>query len=121
MKELFSLLMAGAVMWGCTHDPNIPTDPIISYKNDVAPIILNNCAIPDCHSSTTGRRHVPPLQTYSEVRQVVDATGKDAMKSLLMSAITSLNGEKAMPPGQPLPQTQLKVIYIWILQGAKDN
>ena len=104
----------------CSHEPTIPTDPIISFAKDVSPIILNNCATADCHAST-GNQHERPLETYGEVMHYVDMVGKDAYKSRLMVAITSLNGEKAMPPNRPLPEAQLKIIYIWILQGAKDN
>lgn len=108
-------------IWGCSHEPAIPSDPIISYTNDVAPIILNNCATAGCHASSSGGHDHRPLETYNQVMHYVNYTGKDAMKSELMNVITTLNFDKAMPPSQPLPETQLKIIYIWILQGAKDN
>jgi hypothetical protein len=120
VKKISSCVLLLILVWGCSHEPAIPSDPVVSYSKDVAPIILNNCATTDCHSST-GRQHERPLETYSEVMKYVNVTGVNAYKCRLMDALTSLNGDSAMPPNQPLPETQLKLIYIWILQGAKDN
>jgi len=99
----------------CRHNPNIPESPIFTFNKDVSSITLNNCATVGCHDGTSERRR---LQTYSEVMHYV-SPGKP-YSSKLFTTIIKLSGNK-MPPNGPLSDPQIRTIYVWILQGAKEN
>ncbi|MDB5274569.1 MAG: hypothetical protein JWO58_2936 [Chitinophagaceae bacterium] len=101
----------------CHHKPVIPDLPAISYNVDINPILQNNCALSGCHDANTRRS----LVYYDDVMRYVSAG--NAPKSQLYKSIISLGGlgTKPMPPSQPLSEDQLKLIYAWIMQGAKNN
>lgn len=118
-KKWLVLLMMGLWTSACTQEPVIP-EKSISFSSTISPLIKNNCASANgCHGASGGEAR--SLTSYDDVMHYADATGKKAMKSKLMHAITALNGEEAMPPGNPLPDEQIKTIYIWLLQGAPNN
>ena len=101
----------------CRHKPVIPDLPAISFGKDVQPIITANCALSGCHEAYTQKS----LADYNDVMRYI--TPGDAPKSQLYKSIISLGGigTKPMPPSQPLSEEQLKLIYVWIMQGAKRN
>jgi hypothetical protein len=109
------LILFVIVLAGCRHTPDIPLTPLLTYDNDVSTITSNNCATSGCHDGTS-RRH--PLLTYSEVMQYV--TPGKPYDSKLFTAVIKLTGNK-MPPQGPLTDAQIKTIYVWILQGAKEK
>lgn len=109
---------AGIATWmiaaGCRHDPVVPVTPQISFKNDVAPIVIGNCGQSGCHDGTREGR---ALTNYSQVMHMV-VPGQPYQSELFN--VMATNGPNVMPPS-PLPNAQVKIVYIWILQGAKDN
>jgi hypothetical protein len=100
---------------GCRHNPEVPVSPIFTFNKDISSITLNNCATVGCHDGTSERRS---LITYPDLMHYVTA-GKP-YSSKLFTTIIKLSGNK-MPPNGPLSDPQIKSIYIWILQGAKEN
>lgn len=112
---LFALAGITFMPLSCTHDPVIPDTPAISFKDEVLPIIVNNCAKSGCHDGGAEFS----LQNYEEISSNVQAG--DARKSELYKVINTLWGEKAMPPDGPLSDQQITLIYTWIMQGAKNN
>ncbi len=102
--------------FGCRHSPDIPTSPIFTFNKDINTITLNNCATAGCHDGSTERK---PLITYSNLMHYV--TPGKPYSSKLFTTIITLTGDKKMPPRAPLADQQIKAIYIWILQGAKEN
>lgn len=117
MKKKFLIILIFVLpgMIGCRHDPDIPASPILTYENDISSIISNNCATAGCHDGG-GRKRA--LTTYSEVMHYV-SSGKP-YSSELFNAMVKLSGDK-MPPQGPLSDLQIRSIYIWILQGAKEK
>jgi len=103
------------ILLSCRHDPEIPISPVFTFDKDVSAITLNNCATIGCHDGTSKRR---PLITYADVMHYVSA-GKP-YDSKLFTEIIKLSGSK-MPPAGPLSDPQIKTIYVWILQGSKEN
>ena len=99
----------------CMHDPVVPTTPQISFKDDITPIVVGNCAQSGCHD---GGREGFALKNYEEVMRHVNAG--QPYKSKLFTVMAS-NGPNRMPPNNPLPNEQVKLVYIWILQGALNN
>jgi Planctomycete cytochrome C len=110
-----TILLSLLFVFGCRHEPVIPVSPIFTFNNDVSSITLNNCATVGCHDGSSERRR---LQTYSEVMHYV--TPGKPYSSKLFTDIIKLSGNK-MPPNGPLSDPQIRTIYVWILQGAKEN
>jgi hypothetical protein len=115
MLVFFIFLSSIFLISACHQKPIIPASPAISYSNEVQPIVLGNCATPGCHNSNS---HLRALTNYNEVMIYIKAG--NASKSQLYKAITSLSSNE-MPPSHPLSEEQIKLIYVWIMQGAKNN
>jgi hypothetical protein len=99
----------------CRHNPDIPVSPIFTFTKDISTITLNNCATTGCHDGSGKRR---PLISYSDVMHYV--TPGKPYNSKLFKVIIKLSGDK-MPPTGTLADGEIKSVYIWILQGAKEN
>ena len=99
----------------CRHEPVIPAQQV-SFSQDVLPVLAGNCAEPGCHG---GKHH--SLMTYSSVIKKV--TPGDPHNSEIYQYITAQPPARVMPipPNPPLQPAQIDIIYVWILQGAKDN
>lgn len=106
----------------CKHDPIIPTNPAMSFKTDVQPIIISNCTTSGCHGGSNSGHHGEgdafPLLTYQDVMS--RTTAYDANNSRIYTSLSG-NGEGRMPPNGQLSDRQTMIIYLWIMQGAKDN
>lgn len=79
----------------------------ISYKSNIEPIILANCAVSGCHV-TGGRR--PDLSSYTAVKAAA-------------AGVKNRTGNRTMPIGanRTLSQEQIDMIACWVDDGAKDN
>jgi hypothetical protein len=117
MKKSFSVVLFFVFIGfsSCRHDPDIPLSPILTYDADIKTIISNNCAISGCHDGN-GRKQ--KLTSYSQVLHYV--TPGKPYQSNLFTSMVQLTGNKMPPTGQ-LADVQIRAVYIWILQGAKEN
>src|SRR5437899_8265847 len=94
----------------------------VSFINDVAPILKENCYA--CHDAKK-RKGKLDMTTYESLRKGGDnedpiVAGKPD-DSLIIDLITAKSG-KRMPPkenGDPLPKEKIAVIEKWIAEGAK--
>lgn len=100
----------------CQHDPVVPPTPVLTFEKDIQPITLNNCARARCHN---GSGEGPVLVSYKDVMGLVKAG--DAKASKLYRTMTNLTPGIAMPPDGPLADLQINLVYVWILQGAKEK
>lgn len=117
------LLLFGLVfLSACIRQPVDPTAdlPVISYQMEVSPIISANCALSGCHAANDREF---PLTNYDEVMENCSVTPGKPHDSELYEVIRLYTGERAMPPtpNEPLTDEQIGTIYVWILQGAKNN
>lgn len=123
MSKMNNMLKGACVMIlmgvsvACKHKPDLAQSPEISFSGQVQPLIISNCCEVGCHSGYGDDAFT--LLTYSEVRRHVKP-GKPYRSSIFQSVVI-LSGEGAMPPGRPLSEDQLKIMYTWIAQGAKNN
>jgi hypothetical protein len=101
----------------CRHKANIPVSPQISFSQQIQSILVSNCASAGCHDGSKNN-HLSPLLTYTDVRAL--SVPGNAHGSSLYKRITQLSGG-VMPPDQPLTEDQIKLIYVWIMQGANNN
>ena len=109
---LLLLFAAGA----CRREPDVSGIPEVTYQNDISRIMSGNCAFPDCH----GGGESPALNTYEGVSGTVEPG--DARKSELYRVITGRSSTIMPPSGYPdVSEADVKLIYIWIQQGAKNN
>ena len=120
MFKKLIFILAGISFLGCQHDPVIPPEPTISFSGQIAPILISNCATVGCHDGAPGAdEELPPLRNYEEIRKHVKPG--NARDSKIYKYITAIDGEDAMPPGRPLTEEQIQLIFLWISQGAKNN
>lgn len=85
-----------------TPGPINPTPTTISFKDNVKPIIDNNCV--RCHNGS----QFPDLRSYRGIRANA-------------SAISSNVASRSMPIGGRLTQQQINSIVSWVNQGAQNN
>ncbi|MCX6311262.1 MAG: hypothetical protein NT084_06440 [Bacteroidetes bacterium] len=124
MKKVIVVIMlvsAFSFFFSCTHQPILP-DHQVSYQTDIKPIFISGCQQSGCHDSVgSGHGEAFPLVTYNDVaRRVVPGQPK---QSRIYQSVTTGSGEEFMPrpPYSPLTDRQIKLLFIWIAQGAKDN
>ncbi len=110
------ILILTLLVTSCAHDPEVPLTPVLTFETDVKPIIVNGCARAGCHDGTG---EDPTLKNYGQVMSQV--TAGEPTKSKLYKVMTKLWGGSAMPPDGPLSNDQVRTVYVWILQGAKEK
>ena len=114
---LFQLLLS----YSCVHKTDLSTLKDVSYSLDIKPIMASNCTQDGCHNSHNGE--VFSLESYDDLLSGDLVKTVDAHGSKLYKVITNHGGEQQMPP-PPLPllsSDQIKLVYVWIEQGAKNN
>jgi hypothetical protein len=126
MKIYLFLTLAAVLIMSisCRNTPIIPESPEISFQSDVLPVLAGNCEMSGCHVNTQGgERHARPFNSYDQVMSNGGIVPFDAHQSDLYNMVTNAPGSDLMPPSQypRLSQQQLLKIYLWIMQGAKDN
>lgn len=123
MKKLYVFLVLAtvpaAVFFGCKHEPVLPEQEV-SFSQDILPIMQMGCQHAGCHGDTLNTQ--PSLTTYEEVMEFGDVKPGKPLDSELYEVITDTDPEDRMPKDMaPLNDRNIKLIYIWIAQGAKDN
>tara|TARA_B100001540_G_C15292475_1_gene411044 strand:- start:75 stop:440 length:366 start_codon:yes stop_codon:yes gene_type:complete len=91
----------------------------VSFINDVAPIIYNNCV--SCHS--VGQTAESAGIFGSIDNNEVYYNTVFAIKDIIISLVSSNDPNQVMPPnvGSQLNQNQIQIIQCWIDNGAIEN
>ena len=99
----------------------MPEIPSISFANDVNPILSGNCTQSGCHGQQ--EHEAFSLSGYQSVMKDEIVVAGKPHSSKIYQAILKFSGEEAMPPlpANRLSDEQIETIYLWILQGAKNN
>jgi hypothetical protein len=116
---LFAILPF-AIAFSCKHEPIIP-EQNISFATDILPIIQSSCQHSGCHDTITNEFS---LTNYQEVMEEGDIEPGNPEDSKLYEAITAPDGDEdrmPQPPYNRLSEMNIRKIYIWIAQGAKNN
>lgn len=103
----------------CIHKTDLTGLKEVTFSNDIQPIIAGNCTQSGCHNGTGEF----PLLTYNDVIDNGHIKAGDAHGSDLYQTISNHGFTEMMPP-EPLPPLstdQIKLVYLWIEQGAKNN
>jgi WD40 repeat protein len=98
------------------------TEQEVSFKRDIAPILLAKCE--SCHgeTKTKGKYRVDTYKWLSKKGEggVPGITRGDPGKSELYFRLSTHDKEERMPPeAGPLPPPELEMFRNWILQGAE--
>jgi uncharacterized membrane protein len=110
-----AILAMALLYFSCKHETVIPEQKVC-FTADVQPIINANCANTGCHDAITHEEGID-LSSYNGIMKEVSA-GKP-YDSELYDIIRS--GEMPPSPRTALNSDQMKLIYVWILQGAKNE
>ena len=118
MKTVYFILFCLLLTTSCRRDPDLTGYRVVSFSDEVQPLIHGNCTQAGCHGDTDSETF--RLITYEEIVQKV--TPGKAYKSDLYRAITG-RSEEFMPPSPsaPLSDDQIRTIFVWIEQGAPNN
>ncbi len=130
-KGIFSLvgLTILTVLWSsCRHDTDLSNIREISYQGDISNIIIGKCGSSNCHGDSKGHNEgeAGSLIGYENVIGYGEVKAGDAWKSKLYKVCKGSGFEglanKMPPSGSPgLSNEELKMIFVWIQQGAKNN
>lgn len=118
LKTRIILFVFSSSLSSCKHDPDLSGIPEISFANDIQAIISGNCAMNGCHANDAQSEF--SLTTYADVMDNGDINPGNARDSKLYEVLLE-TGDDKMPPNGDLTEIQIKKIYLWIEQGAKDN
>ena len=121
LKTIKLVLLFGAIslMSSCYYDaenelyPSVTCDTeTMSYKDDVSPIITQNCFA--CHRNNSTISTIS-LEGYNNLLVQVE-------NGALVGTITHASGYSAMPQNlSKMSSCNISKIQAWIVQGALDN
>ena len=101
-----------------------PCDPDSVYFNtQVLPLLISNCAQPDCHDAITHEEGIR-LYDYEHIMASDVVEPGDPWDSEMIEMITEDDSDDVMPPpdaGGPLSAEEINILVTWIAQGAKNN
>ncbi len=122
--RLLTVLITGSalLMNSCKHDmdSNVPE---VKFSTTVQGILSANCNFSGCHGDGSGGQEEGSfsLVGYDDVIENGKVKTGDAHSSDLYKVISG-HGKKMPPdPRSPLANDDIKRIYVWIEQGAKNN
>lgn len=109
MKRVSLLLITFITLYSCKKSTGatseIPCNSSVSYSATIKPILINHCAIKNCHDGMS----MPGIaETYSQSHD-------DSIQ--IRSSVES----GSMPRGFKLSATDKAAIICWIDNGSKNN
>ncbi len=117
-----AVLIGGILsLGGCAREPEI------SFKNDVIPILSENCQ--SCHVQT-GPGYIKSglsMESYEDLMKgtrygPVIVPGDSLVSTLNMMVEGRVDKSIRMPHGErPLTDQEIETLKLWVNQGAKNN
>ena len=103
-------------------DPVEPGEPSVSFRNDILPILADNCALAGCHSGLQAKGGLN-LTDYTHFKDggvsgtaFVTGDGKGSL------VVRRIDGGGMPPHGHtPLTREQIQFFIGWIDDGAENN
>ncbi len=111
----------GTINFVSITEENPCDNDVISFQDQVLPILVANCAYSGCHDAQSHREGIV-LESYSQVRSRVRPGNPNNSK--IYRSITENQGDDDFmppPPASPLSASDINIIRNWILQGAEDT
>lgn len=118
---LFIVLIAVANCETQVYNPEIPE--IVSFERDLQPILARSCV--QCHQTAD---NPPPLLTpelaYTRIMgggYVIPGNAEESLFYIRLIGDPDIRGGRTMPPAEMLPDAEIRLIKVWIEQGAQNN
>ncbi|HNS12642.1 MAG TPA: hypothetical protein PKM97_08530 [Bacteroidia bacterium] len=103
----------------CRTEPDIPSNPKVLFQTEVQPILTGSCGQTECHAKNGTEFS---LIGYEDVIENGGVVKGDARSSTLYRVISNRSSNEMPPePMELLDDHSIKLIYVWIEQGAKNN
>lgn len=93
---------------------------VISFKEDVLPILQSNCAKSGCHDASSHREGLI-TDNYLNLMNTSDISGNGTGSDFWRSINRTGNERMPPPPNDPLTAAQKNIIKTWIQQGAQNT
>ena len=130
MKNIFAFCFVIIILSGCYYDnleelhpspPPCDTTGIISFTNDILPIMLHSCGSQDfaCHNTVASTSNYG-LGTYTDVINTIDIS-RTFLKSITHDP--SINSSKWMPKNSSakIDDCSIQKIEAWLNRGRPNN
>jgi len=121
--SLLITLLTCLVLVGCADKLQI------SYQRDVRPIFVDKCI--DCHSPPYGEGYIKTgldLESYESLMKgsvygpvIVPGSSKKSPLNMLVEGRAGDLSRVLKRLHDPMTDEQIKVIRLWVKQGAQDN
>ena len=103
--------------------PDPPPAPVVSFKDDINPIIALRCAVGNCHDNAAlGGLN---LTTYDNFKKGGNSgpafVAEDADNSLVVKYIKGEMQPQMPVGGNPLNADEIQLFVDWINEGAENN
>lgn len=106
-------------MAACQTDTDIPANPKVLFQSDIQPILSGKCGQSECHAKNGSQFS---LIGYDDVIAYAGVKPGNARASNLYKVISNRSSNEMPPlPAEALDDQSIKLIYVWIEQGAKNN
>ena len=116
-------LLTSLVVVGCA------TRPRVSYQRDVRPIFVDKCI--DCHSPPYGEGYAKTgldLRSYESLMKgsvygpvIVPGNSKKSPLNMLVEGRAGDLSRVLKRQHDPMTDEEIKMIRLWVKQGAKNN
>jgi hypothetical protein len=116
-------LLTSLVVVGCA------TGPQVSYQRDVRPIFVDKCI--DCHSPPYGEGYAKTgldLRSYESLMKgsvygpvIVPGNSKKSPLNMLVEGRAGDLSRVLKRQHNPMTDDEIKVIRLWVEQGAQNN
>lgn len=106
-------------LFACRTEPDIPSNPKVLFQSDIQPLLSGSCGQTDCHAKNNSEFS---LIGYEDVITNGKVIRGDARKSELYKVISNRSPNEMPPAPTPLlDDYNIKLIFVWIEQGARNN
>jgi hypothetical protein len=136
-----SLLLLGSLSTACfsEHTTAPAGGGVVSFANDIQPILSGSCAFSNCHGTnanpggrpmvlTTGQSYANMVGVFAvELTTMQRIRAGEPDNSYLIHKIQGTHrgiggsGERMPLSGSPLSQTQINLFRSWVAKGALRN
>ena len=117
------ITMMVLLVGGCVKE-----EPQVSFREDVQPILRSNCI--ECHIPPNGEGYLKTglsMATYGDlmrgtIYEPVIVPGNSRHSILNMLVEERADPSMSMPHGRkPLKAEEIKILRVWVEQGARNN
>jgi hypothetical protein len=103
--------------------------PQISFREDVYPILEENCI--NCHTPPSGKGYKKSglnMASYDSLMEgtfygpvIVPGNSKRSILNMLVEGRADASMRMPHEEDEPLTNEQIKILHLWVSQGAKNN